>query len=233
MKICEQPDYEAMSRAAAGMFREVVARKPDALVCFATGGSPARMYRILSEDPLIRQSSIRALALDEWHGIGARHPATCRYYLEKHVFGPWGLPENRQYCFQADANNPEAECRRMAAVLEREGPIDLCILGLGRNGHLGLNEPADGLLAHAHVASLDEKSQAHPMLVKEGVTLKQGLTFGMADLLQSREILLLICGSGKREPARAFLQGGISTQLPASFLQLHAKTRVVIDASIQ
>jgi galactosamine-6-phosphate isomerase len=170
--------------------------------------------------------------LDEWHGVDARHPSTCRYFLEQHVFGPWGIPEERQYSFNAAAQDPAEECRRMAAILNREGPVDLCVLGLGRNGHLGLNEPAEVLMPHAHVAVLDELSQTHSMLAKEGIRLNKGLTFGMADLLQSKEILMLVCGAGKKESARAFLDGGVTTRLPASFLQLHANITVVMDTSV-
>ena len=82
MKIVKQPDYEAMSRSAAAHFRAAVVRNPGALICFSTGSSPRRMYEILADDPVIRGSSVRALALDEWHGIDGQHPATCRYFLE-------------------------------------------------------------------------------------------------------------------------------------------------------
>lgn len=232
MKIIKQSDYEAMSQYGAAKFREVLVKKPDAFVCFSTGSSPRRMYEILADDPLIRRSPVRALALDEWLGIDACHPATCRYFLEQNVFEPWGIPASNRHVFNAATGDPEAECRRMAAILEREGPIDLCILGLGRNGHLGLNEPSEVLVPHAHVASLDATSQTHSMLAKEQLLLTRGMTFGMADLLQSKEILMLVCGVGKGDPARAFLQDGITTGLPASFLRLHANTHVIIDTTV-
>jgi galactosamine-6-phosphate isomerase len=232
MKIIKQPDYETMSRAAADFFRAAVARNPNALICFSTGSSPRRMYEILADDPVIRGSSVRALALDEWHGIDGRHPATCRYFLERYVFEPWGIPEDRQFVFNAAAGDPEAECARMAELLRREGPIDLCVLGLGRNGHLGLNEPAEFLHPHAHTAVLDEKSQTHPMLVNEGIRLARGMTFGMADLLQAEQILMLVCGADKREAVCAFMKEEVSTGLPASFLRLHADTTVFLDASV-
>jgi galactosamine-6-phosphate isomerase len=232
VKIIEQPDYEAMSQLAAAHFRDVVLKKPNALICFATGSSPRRMYEILADDPLIRRSTVRALALDEWHGIPAQHPATCRYFLEQNVFNPWGIPVSRRYVFNAAAEDPDGECRRMAAVLEQEGPVDLCVLGLGCNGHLGLNEPADSLHAHAHTARLDEKSQKHSMLADEGVRVTRGMTFGMADLLQSKEILMLVSGKNKREISGRFLNGGITTRLPASFLRLHARVNVFLDVSV-
>jgi galactosamine-6-phosphate isomerase len=232
METVKAPDYETMSRSAAAHFREAVLRNPGALICFSTGCSPRRMYEILADDPVIRKSSIRALALDEWHGIEARHPATCRYFLERYVFEPWGIPESRQFVFNAAAPDPVTECVRMAELLKREGPIDLCVLGLGRNGHLGLNEPAECLHPHAHTAVLDEKSQTHPMLANEGVRLIRGMTFGMADLLQAEQILMLVCGADKREAVRDFMKEEVSTGLPASFLRLHEDTTVFLDASV-
>ncbi|HJO95959.1 MAG TPA: 6-phosphogluconolactonase [Victivallales bacterium] len=232
MNINYQNSYETMSQEGADFIRTFVNSNPEALICFATGSSPKRIYEILAYDPVITESNIRAVMLDEWIGIDTLHPSTCRYFAEQHIFKQWNIPEKKRFCFNASAVNAEKECRRMASILKNESPIDLCILGLGSNGHLGLNEPSDILFPHAHVTHLDAKSQTHSMLADEGITLSQGITFGMTDINCSQEILMLVCGKDKKEIASAFIKPDISTHLPASFLHLHPKVFCIIDKSI-
>jgi galactosamine-6-phosphate isomerase len=189
------------------------------------------MYRLLAEDPEFRPGQLRALGLDEWHGLPRDHPATCRYFLQQEVFVPWGIAPARQFTFQADAPDPAAECRRMAEILDREGPMDLCILGLGRNGHLGLNEPADALCPHAHVAELAPLSRSHRMLADQAVRVEKGMTFGMQDLLDARRILLLVTGSGKQEVCHELLHGEVRPAIPATYLRTHDNVDVLLDQS--
>jgi galactosamine-6-phosphate isomerase len=221
-----------MSQAAAAHVLEVVENKPDALLCLPTGASPLGMYSSLSGNPAILRSRIRAMALDEWHGLGRRHPSTCLHYLETHVFPSWGIEPSHCFHFDSEALDPESECGRMDGLLKLHGPFDLCILGLGRNGHLGLNEPGEFLLPHAHVAQLDPTSQTHGMLRSQGACVTAGMTFGMADILESKEILMLLAGEDKEGVAHAFLEGRIRTNLPASFLHLHHKVKVLVDATM-
>ncbi|MCP4180837.1 MAG: hypothetical protein GY756_24005 [bacterium] len=232
MDISYQNNYEKMSQNGADFIRKLVKSNPESLICFATGSSPKRMYEILANDPIITESNIRAIMLDEWFGIDTQHPSTCRYFAEQHIFTQWNIPEKNRFCFNAAAADPEKECKRMALCLENEGPLDICILGIGRNGHLGLNEPSDILYPHAHVADLDAKSQAHTMLSNEGITVSQGMTFGIADINNSLQILMLVSGKGKKEIANTFIKANITTHLPASLLHLHPKTLCIIDKSI-
>lgn len=228
MNISFHTDYQSMSIAAAELVRSCLIAKPDALFCLATGGSPKRLYEILARNP-DRCSHARTMALDEWHGIDREHPSTCRTFLQQNVFEPWGVPAERQEVFDASAADPGAECRRMAARLDETGPFDLCILGLGRNGHLGLNEPAHVLQPHAHVVELDECSQGHAMLTEEGACVDRGMTFGMADILASRQIVMLVCGTGKEDVARTLFAEQVRTDCPATFLHLHANAQIFVD----
>jgi galactosamine-6-phosphate isomerase len=230
MKITFQTDYQSMSEAAAAHLRSCLETKPDALICLATGGSPKGMYGILAQEQGLC-SRVRGMALDEWHGIDRDHPSTCRAFLEEHVFGPWRVPAERSEIFDASADDPAAECRRMAARLDESGPFDICILGLGRNGHLGLNEPAPALKPHAHVVELDERSRDHAMLAEEGACVERGMTFGMADLLAARTIVMLVTGAEKEEEARTLFAGQVRTDCPATFLNLHPNVHVFVDAT--
>lgn len=226
MSVHRCADYEAISVAAAATARPVIEALPNALICLATGASPRGLYDRLTET--CRTHPVRGFALDEWHGLPPDHPATCRRYLRERVFDPWNIADNRRFVFDSSASDAAAECERMAEAARREGPFDLCILGLGRNGHLGLNEPADRLQARAHVARLDDLSRRHPML--QGAEPSFGLTMGMGDILSARRIILLVSGHGKNAIAGSLLRDTrVHTQCPASFLHLHPDVQAFID----
>ena len=139
------------------------------------------------------------------------------------------IPEDRYIAFQSDPENPEAECERIQQILDQKGPIDICILGIGMNGHIALNEPAPSLHTNCHVAHLSQKSLQHPMIAGDTEKPGYGLTLGMANIFQSRLIILLINGIKKREITQAFLEQKISTELPASLLWLHPNVICLID----
>jgi galactosamine-6-phosphate isomerase len=224
-------DYEAMSRRAAVFVERAVRKEPELLLCLATGSSPTRMYQVLGETSAKEPSLFSratVIKLDEWGGLPPEHPATCETYLRRHVLAPLGVTVDRYVGFRADARDPRAECERVAAALGGRR-IGLSVLGLGVNGHLGFNEPGDALHAHAHVASLSAESQAHPMVRETGAVVSFGLTLGMADLLHSRRVLLLVNGPHKREPLRRLLSGEITTRFPASLLWLHPDVTCVFD----
>ncbi|HXT40709.1 MAG TPA: 6-phosphogluconolactonase [Candidatus Angelobacter sp.] len=225
------PDHEAMSHAAADLLAGEFRRKPDTLLCLATGGTPRRSYELLAarcETGAGLFDQLRVLKLDEWGGIPMENPATCENFLRKSLVGPLRL-ESRYVGFHSRPADPVAECDRIRLWLAGNGPIDLCVLGLGVNGHIGFNEPADALQPHAHVATLSGESLAHSMITNERVRPDFGLTLGMADLLQARQILLLVSGRSKRAPLQQLLSGRISTHFPGSFLWLHEKVSLFCD----
>jgi galactosamine-6-phosphate isomerase len=119
----------------------------------------------------------------------------------------------------------------VAKWLDENGPIDLCVLGLGVNGHIGFNEPAAFLQAHAHVAQLADASLAHSMVKRCNTRPQYGLTLGMVDLLRSRHILILATGASKRRPLELLISGRITTEFPASLLQLHSNVQLICNAA--
>ena len=153
---------------------------------------------------------------------------SCETYLQRHLIGPLRIPSDRYFAFQNQAN-PEMECARISQILAMTGPIDLSILGLGLNGHLGFNEPADALQPRSHRAELAPSSLQHSMIQKAKIPIKYGLTLGMADLLHSKKILLLVNGSHKATALQQLLSGRISTHFPASFLWLHPQVICFCD----
>ncbi len=230
VKVCGS--YESMSRAAAGCMARDLERNPRLLVCLATGATPVRTYELLGsrarQQPGLFQK-LRALKLDEWDGLPMNAPGTCETYLRHYVLGPWRVSQGRYTGFVTDQRQPQLECKRIHNWLARNGPIDLCILGLGRNGHLGLNEPGPALFPFAHRARLMEQTKTHSMLSDAAVKPGYGLTLGMAEILQARKILLLVSGASKRKALQRLLRGEVSTEFPASLLNLHPETLVLCD----
>ncbi len=235
MKIIKLDDYDALSREAASLIINELKKNRQALLCAATGGSPTGTYTLLKtsfdlEPELF--SHLRVIKLDEWGGLPMNNPSTCESYLQKHVIGPLHITNDRYISFQSDPKDPAVECGRIQEELKKTGPIDICILGLGMNGHLALNEPEPFLEAETHVAKLSASSLTHPMIGEAGTKPSYGLTLGMANILQSSCILLLISGSKKKDITSALLNGKISTALPASFLWLHPNTVCLVDREV-
>jgi galactosamine-6-phosphate isomerase len=235
MQITHCSDYRDMSSIAASLVMDQITKKPDLLLCTATGSSPEGLYRKLAaiagrERQLFEQ--LRIIKLDEWGGVRENHPVSCEYFLRKKLLEPLGIPPERYISFASDPENPEEECKRISSRLQEEGPIDICILGLGRNGHLALNEPAAGLEPFCHVAALTEESLQHPMIAALEKKPGYGFTLGMKEILHSRKIIMLVSGKGKKQVADKFLDGIISTFLPASFLWLHPHVECLVDQEI-
>ncbi len=232
MRIQLARDYEDLSRRAARDVLRAIRRKPGLLLGVATGDSPRRTYERLAarwaREPGLF-GAVRVVALDEWLGLDPGHPASCETYVRERILGPLGIGRARYQGFRSRAEDPQAECRRMSLWLERHGPLDLCILGLGRNGHLLMNEPASSFDPSAHVARLAASTRRHPMLKALRPVPRFGFTLSLAHVLQSRRILLLVSGHQKVAPLRRLLGGRVSMSCPASFLWLHRDVTVYTD----
>lgn len=226
-------DYAEMSRKAADIVVSTVEAKRDALLCLPTGHSPAGLYEELARIAARQSkffSELKVLKLDEWLGVPASDPVSCEHFLNERVIGPLGVAADRYISFDAAAPDPVAECARIGKAIEQRGPVDLCILGLGKNGHLGLNEPGASLHPHCHVATLSEMTRNHPTMDHLAERPRQGLTLGIGDLLRSRRILLLVAGKGKETATAKFLEGAVTTEWPVSFLWLHPNVDVLMES---
>ncbi|PPL04745.1 galactosamine-6-phosphate isomerase [Parapedobacter indicus] len=232
MYISYYDSQEAMSQRACDAITAQLAQKPDSLLCAATGGSPSRTYALLHHEAGQRPglfAQMKLIKLDEWGGLPPNHPASCETYLQTQLIKPLGISRDRYLAFQSDAADPAKECTRIQQELSRSGPIDLCILGLGVNGHIAFNEPSDGLQATCHVAELSGQSLQHAMVADMTAKPAYGYTLGMADILQAKQIILLITGKHKEKATRDLFSGKITSHLPASFLSLHPNAFCLID----
>jgi len=232
VKLRRAKDEADLSRHAAAQVLRELQRKPDLLLGVATGATPTLTYERLGgaramEPALFRR--LRILTLDEWLGLPPRHPASCEAYVREKLLGPLGVDPSRYRGWRTESRAPRVECERMSRWLGRHGPMDLCILGLGQNGHLLMNEPGPTLDPAPHVARLAESTRRHSMLRSTGAVPRFGLTMGLADVLQAKAILLLVSGRHKRAALERMLRGRVSTRCPASFLWLHPEVTVHYD----
>lgn len=236
MKIIKSENYKEMSLLASNMMIETLTSKPDALFCIATGSSPTGTYqlfldRIKSEN--IDTSRMRIIKLDEWCGLPKDNAATCEHYIETHLLTPLGIPADseRYISFHPLEKDFDAECARISRLLREAGGIDCCILGIGKNGHLGLNEPGKEVYPFAHKAALHAKTKTHAMLSENGESVSAGYTLGIKDLLDSRQIILLATGADKQEAYARLQSQTVSPECPASFLWLHENSVCITDIS--
>lgn len=232
MNVLVAKDHEDLSRVAASLMLARIAWKPHALVGFSQGETPVRTYQILVErlkEGPVTAEHLRALKINEWLGVSDSDPVSCEYHFRTHITEPLGLPDERIIGFRGDVQDPDVECARMRELLQREGPLDLVVLGLGLNGHLGWNEPGDSLARGIYLSELSETTQHHSLLGGVEHPPSFGLTLGMGDLLQSRYVLLLVSGKHKAEQMRRLMDKDISTQFPGSLLWTHPDAVCICD----
>ena len=188
-----------------------------------------RVRDILTDAAPAIFKKLRVLQIDEWGGLPPGNPATCRTDLQNKLLQPLGISSQRFEGFRSDAPDPERECERISRWLAANGPIDICLLGLGLNGHVAMNEPADEFVPHPHVSKLTRSSIGHGMLKDLQAKPRYGLTLGLGDILRSRRILLVVSGQAKQTVMKRLLQPRVSTRFPASFLWLHSDVTIHCD----
>lgn len=234
MKIIEVESYEDMSRKAADIIKGVVCSKPNAVLGLATGSTPEGVYRCLIEDNkkgLIDFSKVTSFNLDEYEGLDGSNPNSYRYYMDNKLFNHINIHKERTFVPDGMAEDLEKECKAYDEKISLAGGIDLQILGIGSNGHIGFNEPADMLIPSTHVTELTEEtikanSRFFPSLDQ---VPRRAVTMGMGSILKARRILLLASGKNKADVIDRLLQGDISTSLPASMLHMHRDVTLIVD----
>ena len=223
MRITEFEEIYQMGQKAFSIVMDEIEHNPQLLLCAATGSSPLPLYRNLTEEAKKRAAvfdQLRILPLDEWVGLPSSN-GSCHAFLQNHILRPLKVAQERYFPFNPAAEDLKEECLRIQALIKEQGPIDLCVLGLGKNGHLGFNEPADELQPHCHLADLTIESQQHSMIMDASTKPTRGITLGIQDILSSRRILLMVSGSGKEEAKKQLLSGEITCECPASLLWKH------------
>jgi glucosamine-6-phosphate deaminase len=231
------PNDRAAARALARHVADAIRVKPDLVLGLPTGRTPVGFYHELSalaERGYFEFRGVTTFNLDEFLGIPPSHPGSYRQFMEAHLFSRVDLPASQTNFLSGDAPDPEAECERYEAAIARAGGIDVQILGIGANGHIGFNEPAPRLQARTHRVTLRPETRRSNAALFGGdpeAVPREALSMGMATILQARAIVLLATGQSKASCVARLLDGDVTTELPGSFLQLHSAVDVVLDAA--
>ena len=228
-------DDDALAAALATRVLEAIVARPALVLGLPTGRTPLALYRELRErsgGDRIDWSRVRTFNLDEFVGLEASHPGSYRAFMQEELFDHVSIDPANIGMLNGRAADLKAECRRYEAAIAEAGGIDLQILGIGANGHIGFNEPADGLCAQTHIAELEQASrEANAQLFGGDWTKvpKRALSMGMATILGARHIALMATGAEKADAVYGLVEGLITPRLPASFLQVHPRVTVMLD----
>ncbi|GGG20789.1 glucosamine-6-phosphate deaminase [Paenibacillus abyssi] len=218
---------------AADLIVETVKQKDRPVLGLATGSTPIGIYKSMVEKYRSGEVSFRSVTtynLDEYVGLPSGHEQTYAYYMQDNLFQHIDIPAAQTFLPNGMASDLQSECRRYDDMLAKQ-PVDLQLLGLGHNGHIGFNEPSDVLTSGTHVAPLKESTRlanARFFNHLEEVP-KQAITMGVGSILKAKTILLAVRGADKAAIVREALTGPITTECPASLLQTHANVIVLLD----
>ena len=225
-------DEEALASALAARVLECIAANPKVVLGLPTGRTPLAFYRELCERDRGDWSGVRTFNLDEFVGLDEQHPGSYHAYMRRELFDHVSIDPANIHIPNGRAEDLKAECRRYDAAIAIAGGIDLQILGIGTNGHIGFNEPADGLCAHTHIADLEQKSRESNAQLFGGnwqAVPERAISMGMATILGARNVVLMATGAKKAGAVYEFVEGLITPRLPASFLQVHPRVTVMLD----
>ena len=234
MKFITTQTYEKLSRQAANIISAQVIMKPDCVLGLATGSSPIGVYRQLIDwynKGDIDFSQVTTVNLDEYVGLNGDHPQSYRYFMQSNFFDHINIKPENTYVPCGVASDTAAECAEYDARIRRFGGIDLQLLGIGLDGHIGFNEPGDCFVTATHVADLHEstvKANAR-FFAGEDEVPRQAISMGMVSIMQAKKILLIANGPAKKDVLLRAFEGPITPALPASILQLHPDLTVIFS----
>lgn len=233
MKVIIEKDYESMSKVTAERIVEVIRNKPDALLCLAAGDTPRLAYSMIGAIAAGKDADLskcKFVSLDEWVGIPPENEGSCQFFLRSVVFEPLKIDEDRIHLFNAMSNDTGGECAKMDRFIRNNGGIDLIVVGIGRNGHIGFNEPGTPFEKYSHVVELDAVTTAvGQKYFNEKTTLTKGITLGLQHLLDAKEAILIANGEKKADVIKKSAEDGISVDMPASVIRKHNNAVVIVD----
>ena len=234
MRIYKAKDYEEMSRKAAGIVSAQIIMKPDYVLGLATGSTPVGLYKQLIEwyrNGDLDFSGVRTVNLDEYKGISRENDQSYYYFMHQNLFDHVNIPAGNTHLPDGMEPDSEKECRRYEELIQSMGSVDLQLLGIGHNGHIGFNEPADAFDKLVHCVNLTQSTiEANKRFFASAEEVpRQAYTMGIQTIMRSKKILIIANGEGKADIVRDAFFGPITPMVPASVLQLHNDVTLVAD----
>ena len=235
MEIIIQPDYHQLTTVASEIIRDALLKKPNLVLGLATGSTPIGLYKALvrmyKEDRL-DFSEVTTFNLDEYVGIPYQHPQSYHTFMANYFFDHVNIPKENQHIPQNTAENHEAFCEVYEETIKRAGGIDIQVLGIGTDGHIGFNEASSSLASRTRIKTLSrstlEANAAHFGGDVNAVP-EIAITMGIGTIMEAKQCLLLANGVSKADAIAKAIEGPITSMVPASILQMHSKTVVLID----
>ena len=235
VKIIRTKDYADMSRKAANIISAQVIMKPNCVLGLATGGTPVGTYEKLVErynEGDLDFSEVTSVNLDEYRGLPKEHPESYWSFMHKNLFDHVNIRPEAIHL--PDGTNPDAvdACAKYNGIIHSVGGIDLQLLGLGPNGHIGFNEPGEAFELETHCVDLTPATiEANKRFFdgNEDLVPKQAYTMGIRTIMQARKVLMVVNGAGKAEIVKKAFFGPVTPEVPASILQLHPDFILVAD----
>ena len=230
--VCES--YEEVSKSAANIIASQLVLKPDSILGLATGSTPVGAYKLLAEmnkKGEIDFKEVKSFNLDEYYPISPENNQSYRYFMNENLFNYINIDINNTHVLNGLAEDPDEECENYDKMIEEAGGIDLQVLGIGQNGHIGFNEPDESLIAKTHLTGLTESTiQANSRFFDniEDVPT-QSLTMGIASILSAKKIIILANGTSKHKAVNELINGGITTSNPATMLKVHPDVVLICD----
>lgn len=224
---------QEMSVTTADRIAAIINEKPEALLCFPAGETSVGTF-----DQLIRLNRsgklsfrrCRIVGLDEWLNLGTYKSENCFAFLKKHLFDQIDYSEENLCFFNGETADPAFECKKTDDFIKKNGPVDMMLLGIGMNGHLGLNEPGISFDTCSHIVELDSVTKKVGQKYFSGkVNLTAGITLGIRHVMEARTVILQISGTRKAEIAKRLDESEISSDFPASVLKGHSNSYLFID----
>ena len=234
MKIYMTEDYQTMSRKAANILSAQIILKPNSVLGLATGSTPIGMYKqlvIWYEKGDLDFAQIKTVNLDEYVGLEPTHEQSYRYFMQNNLFDHVNINPANTNVPDGLVADPQAECDWYNQVIRKLGGIDIQVLGMGHNGHIGFNEPGNAFELETHVVDLSERPiQANARFFASADEVpRQAMTMGIKSIMMAKKILILFSGEDKAEAVWKAFAGPVTPQVPASILQLHPYVTLVGD----
>ena len=234
MNVIITKNYEELSKVAAKEMAEVIKNNPSAILGLATGGSPIGMYKELirmNKDGEIDFSTVTTVNLDEYVGLSGDHPQSYRYFMNDNLFNHINIDKKNTYVPNGLAKDVEEECKNYDSKIAQLGGTDVQLLGIGNNGHIAFNEPDEALVSGTHLTNLTEDTIRANARFFDSIdeVPKTALTMGLGGIMKSKKIIVIASGESKAEAVKAMVNGKISTNMPASMLQMHRDVVVIVD----
>lgn len=234
MRLIVTKNYDEMSKVASNEMAESIKSNPEIVLGLATGGTPVGMYkeliRMYNEGEL-DFSKVTSINLDEYVGLPGDHDQSYRYFMNTNLFNHINIDKNKTFVPNGLAKNVEEECKSYDARIQEMGGIDVQLLGLGANGHIGFNEPGEELSVGTHLTDLKESTIEANARFFDSIddVPREAITMGLGGIMKAKKIMVIASGEGKAKVVKAMMSGKITTEIPATMLQMHSNVVLIVD----